>query len=186
MRVINSIPFTPAEIETYRQLIFANIVEGLRVLYTVIEDEGIECSEETIVCRVACIALTYVRTDASTQKAFSNIMEVHEIKDDEVYPAEYRAIFERVWNDSDVQKVILGQQVGLPDKYVRLDSLDSPLLRQLVSAYTSGLRYDDRIGDHLTKCSYPATLMSCPGSLSKIINPHHRSAMTPSLACCDG
>jgi hypothetical protein len=52
MRVINSIPFKPSEVETYRQLILANIVEGLRILYVVIEDEGIECSEETVVRRV--------------------------------------------------------------------------------------------------------------------------------------
>jgi hypothetical protein len=55
MRVINSIPFMPAEIENFRQRILANIVEGLGVLYAVIEDEGIECSEETIVRRVACV-----------------------------------------------------------------------------------------------------------------------------------
>lgn len=60
MRIINSIPFKPAEIETYRQLILANIVEGLRVLYAVIEEEGMECSEETIVRHVACVFHTPV------------------------------------------------------------------------------------------------------------------------------
>jgi hypothetical protein len=53
------------------------------------------------------------------QKAFSYIVDIPDIKDDEVYPAEYQAMFEQVWGDSDVQKaVILGKQVGLPDKYV--------------------------------------------------------------------
>jgi hypothetical protein len=60
MRVINSIPFKPSEIETYRQLILANMVEGLRILYAVIEDEGIECSEETVVSQVEGVFRTLV------------------------------------------------------------------------------------------------------------------------------
>lgn len=60
MRVINSIPFKPSEVETYRQLILVNIVEGLRMLYAVIEDEGIECSEETIVRHVASVFQMHV------------------------------------------------------------------------------------------------------------------------------
>jgi hypothetical protein len=118
VRVINSIPFKPSEIETYRQLILANIVEGLRILSAVIEDEGIECSEETVVRHVGGVlqALVFWHT---LQKAFTNIADIPDIRDEEVYPAEYRAMFEQVWSDSDVQKaIIVGKQVGLPDKYV--------------------------------------------------------------------
>jgi hypothetical protein len=70
MRVINSIPFKPSEIETYRQLILANIVEGLRVLYAVIEEEGIECSEETIVRHVARVFQTPVFSDIHCREHF--------------------------------------------------------------------------------------------------------------------
>jgi hypothetical protein len=53
------------------------------------------------------------------QKAFANIADIPDIKDEEVYPAEYQALFEQAWNDSDVQKAVLvGKQVGLPDTYV--------------------------------------------------------------------
>jgi hypothetical protein len=46
-------------------------------------------------------------------------VDIPDIKDEEVYPAEYQGMFEQVWSDSDVQKaVIVGKQVGLPDKYV--------------------------------------------------------------------
>lgn len=97
MRVINSMPFTQAEVETYRQLIFGNIVGGLQAVYELMEEEGIEPAEDTA-------------------RAFSEMQSVPDLKDHEVYPIKYKAIFEQVWGDADVQKaVILGQQTGLPD-----------------------------------------------------------------------
>lgn len=70
-------------------------------------------------CTSRCMRLPHTCALTHVQRAFSNILDIQDIKDEEVYPAEYQAMFEQLWSDSDVQKaVILGRQVGLPDKYV--------------------------------------------------------------------
>ena len=43
---------------------------------------------------------------------------IEDIKDHEPYPKKYEGIFQQVWSDPDVQKaVIVGRQIGLPEKY---------------------------------------------------------------------
>ncbi|KAJ6506852.1 guanine nucleotide binding protein, alpha subunit [Mycena sanguinolenta] len=45
MRLIHRVPFSPAEIESYRQLVFENLVRGLRYLLDAMEDMGLELPE---------------------------------------------------------------------------------------------------------------------------------------------
>lgn len=51
MRVINSIPWTPTEIESYRQIIWDNLIEGMVKIREVMEELSIQTSDENVVRR---------------------------------------------------------------------------------------------------------------------------------------
>ena len=49
MRVINSIPWSSTEIESYRQIIWVNLIEGMSRVRQVIDELSIQTSEDTVV-----------------------------------------------------------------------------------------------------------------------------------------
>jgi hypothetical protein len=49
MRVINSIPWSSTEIESYRQIIWANLIEGMTRVREVMDELNIETSEDNLV-----------------------------------------------------------------------------------------------------------------------------------------
>lgn len=50
MRIIHTVTWTPSEIESYRQLAFLNVLEGMRELLTAMRDElHVDVAEENVV-----------------------------------------------------------------------------------------------------------------------------------------
>ena len=48
MRLIHKVPFSPQEIENYRQLVFNNLTHGLQSLLEAMEDMNLEVTEENV------------------------------------------------------------------------------------------------------------------------------------------
>lgn len=46
MRLIHKVPFTAQEVEFYRQLVFNNITQGLRIVLEAMEDLEVEVEDE--------------------------------------------------------------------------------------------------------------------------------------------
>lgn len=46
MRLIHKVPFTPQEVEFYRQLVFNNITQGLRTVLEAMQDLELEVEDE--------------------------------------------------------------------------------------------------------------------------------------------
>lgn len=55
MRVIHNDKFTPQEIESYRQLVFSNIIRGLQMLVDALPSMGLTVSSEHA---VSCFAVS--------------------------------------------------------------------------------------------------------------------------------
>lgn len=53
MRLINSVPFTPLETEEFRQLIFANLIDGIRAIRRVMASCDIPTSDDMVVREVS-------------------------------------------------------------------------------------------------------------------------------------
>lgn len=49
MRVINSIPWSPTEIESYRQVIWDNLIDGMIRIRAVMDELNLETSEDNSV-----------------------------------------------------------------------------------------------------------------------------------------
>ena len=48
MRLIHRVPFSAAEIENYRQLVFNNLTQGMKYLLDSMDDMGIPLSDESM------------------------------------------------------------------------------------------------------------------------------------------
>ncbi|PVF97735.1 guanine nucleotide binding protein, alpha subunit [Serendipita vermifera] len=109
IRLINSIPFTSEEVETFRHRIFANLVDGMRLVRNILDESDLSCSDET-------------------WRILEELDSAPEIADNQPYPQEYLGIFKTLWHDPDVQKgLLLGKQLALPDNYFNnLDRLFEP------------------------------------------------------------
>ena len=105
MRLIHKVPFSPAEIEHYRQLVFDNITRGLRYLLDAMEDMELKVSEEN-------------------EKHLELIDGVRDIKDGEPFPTTYYEPLRSLWADENVQKAwSRGNEAALPEKCVLINSL---------------------------------------------------------------
>jgi hypothetical protein len=67
IRLINSIPFSSEEVETFRHRIFANMVDGMRLVRNILDESDVSCSDETWVrgalCAEICLGCTEDDTD---------------------------------------------------------------------------------------------------------------------------
>ena len=101
MRLVHHVPFTRDEIESYRQLIWLNITDGLRRALRRMHSSGSFVSDEN-------------------RELYHGLNErSDDLKDDERFPQEYRHPIEWLWTDPNVQAVYRsGNELGLPDKYV--------------------------------------------------------------------
>ncbi|KAG9104676.1 hypothetical protein FRC06_000062 [Ceratobasidium sp. 370] len=98
MRVIHNDQFTPQEIESYRQLVFSNIVRGLQMLLD---------------------ALPKLDSSISPQNAplVALIRSTPELRDDEPYPEQLLQPLQAIWGDPQVQQGWLrANEVALPEK----------------------------------------------------------------------
>lgn len=100
MRLIHKIPFTPNEVESYRQLVFNNLTHGLKYLLDAMEDMGLEVTPENV---------DYVEM----------IENAADIRDGEPFPTSFMGPLQSLWADPMVQKAWeRGNEAALPEKYV--------------------------------------------------------------------
>lgn len=98
MRLIHKVPFSPQEIESFRQLVFDNITRGLRYLLDAMDDFEIKVSEANI---------TNVEI----------VDSVKDIGDGEAFPTQYIEPLKALWADPNVQRAYeRGNEAALPEK----------------------------------------------------------------------
>ncbi|KAG8686153.1 hypothetical protein FRC09_014307, partial [Ceratobasidium sp. 395] len=97
MRVIHNDKFTTQEIESYRQLVFNNIIRGMQMLIE---------------------SLPILDLSVSPQNAplLDVVRGTHELRDGEPYPEQLLEPLQSIWNDSQVQQGWLrANEVALPE-----------------------------------------------------------------------
>lgn len=98
MRLIHRVPFTPAEIEHYRKLIFENLTRGLRSVLDAMVEMGLVVSPEN---------MSYV----------SMIDDIPDLGDGEPFPPEYQTALRTLWEDENLRKAWnRGNEAALPEK----------------------------------------------------------------------
>ena len=98
MRVIHEVPFSPTEVEHYRQTIFDNLTKGLRYLLEAMTNMELAVQSE----------------NAQYTELLENAAIVQE---GEPFPLEYREPLKRVWDDPNVQTALQrGNEAALPEK----------------------------------------------------------------------
>ncbi|RDB27427.1 Guanine nucleotide-binding protein alpha-2 subunit [Hypsizygus marmoreus] len=112
MRLIHKLPFSPQEIESYRQLTFENLTRGLKYLLDAMEDMELKVSEPNI---------SYVDL----------IENASDLRDGEPFPMEYYQPLKSLWEDPNVQKAWeRGNEAALPENllyfFSSLDRLFDP------------------------------------------------------------
>ncbi|EJT99100.1 heterotrimeric G protein alpha subunit 4 [Dacryopinax primogenitus] len=97
MRLIHRVPFTDNEIESFRQLVFQNLLEGMRLL--------LEAAE-----------LLDIKIGPEQQDNIAMIEHAADLRDDQAFPPEYLEPLHTLWNDSNIQKTYeRGNEVALPE-----------------------------------------------------------------------
>ncbi|KAF9009128.1 heterotrimeric G-protein alpha subunit, GPA2-like protein [Hymenopellis radicata] len=112
MRLIHRVPFSPQEIESYRQLTFENVTRGLKYLLDAMEDMELQVLEEN----VAHVAM---------------VEGAEDLRDGEPFPKEFHQPLQSLWDDPNVQKAwARGNEAALPENllyfYSALDRLFDP------------------------------------------------------------
>ncbi|TEB29259.1 heterotrimeric G-protein alpha subunit, GPA2-like protein [Coprinellus micaceus] len=112
MRLIHKVPFSPQEVEQYRQLIFDNLTRGMGYLLESMEDMDLRVSDEN-------------------EEYVDLIMSARDIKDSEPFPMTYYKPFKALWSDPYVQQTWLrGNEAALPENlnyfFSSLDRLFDP------------------------------------------------------------
>jgi len=98
MRLIHKVPFSPQEIENYRQLVFNNLTYGLRYVLEAMEDMELEVADDNV-------------------KYLEMMAEVTDLPDGEPFPAHYLEPLRALWTDVNVQKACSrGNEAALPEK----------------------------------------------------------------------
>lgn len=99
MRLIHSQPFSPQEIESYRQLVFNNLTQGMKYLLESMEDMELMVTERNEHC------IPY-------------IMDARDIRDQEPYPQDYLEPLQTLWADDGVKAAwARANEAALPEKY---------------------------------------------------------------------
>lgn len=102
MRLAHGLLLSSHEIESYRQLIFLNLTQGLKCVIDAMESMGLEVSPEN--------------------RHLAPILDsARPIGDDECFPIEYRDVLKRLWEDRNVQAAYArANEAGLPYKCAAL------------------------------------------------------------------
>jgi len=97
MRLIHKVPFSSQEIESYRQLVFENLIQGLRYILEAMEVMDLKVAEDHI---------PYV----------DMVENAHDLRDGEPFPMAYYEPLKSLWNDSNVQQAYSrGNEAALPE-----------------------------------------------------------------------
>ncbi|GBE78577.1 Guanine nucleotide-binding protein alpha-2 subunit [Sparassis crispa] len=97
MRLIHRVPFSTQEVESFRQLVFNNLTQGIKYLLDSMEDMGLEVSEEN-------------------RSYLSLVDDAADLRDGEPFPPAYYEPLKRLWEDPSVQKAWdRGNEAAIPD-----------------------------------------------------------------------
>ncbi|EGN94194.1 hypothetical protein SERLA73DRAFT_188809 [Serpula lacrymans var. lacrymans S7.3] len=112
MRLIHRVPFSPGEIESYRQLVFNNLTTGMNYLFEAMEDMDLEPSEDV---------MSHVEL----------VRNAVDIRDWEPFPADYFEPLRCLWDDPNIQKAYeRGNEAAIPENlsyfYPDLERLFEP------------------------------------------------------------
>jgi guanine nucleotide-binding protein subunit alpha, other len=100
MRLIHSVPFSAQERESYRQLIFNNLTEGMKYLLDAMEEMDLKLSE-------------------ANEQYYDLVANARDIRDHEAYPNDFYEPLKALWLDPGVQSAWeRGNEAALPEKYV--------------------------------------------------------------------
>lgn len=102
MRLIHRIPFSPQEVETFRQLVFNNLTHGLKYLLDAMEDMDLAVSPRN--------------------RLYVELVEgANDLRDGEIFPQQFYKPLRQLWNDLSVQQAWeRGNEAALPEKYASL------------------------------------------------------------------
>ncbi|KAF5339343.1 hypothetical protein D9611_009809 [Ephemerocybe angulata] len=112
MRLIHKVPFTPQEIESYRQLVFDNLTRGMAYLLESMEDMDLKVMEES-------------------EQYVDLIIGARDLRDSEPFPMSYYKPFKVLWSDCHVRQAWQrGNEAALPENlnyfFSSLDRLFDP------------------------------------------------------------
>ncbi|KEP52295.1 guanine nucleotide-binding protein alpha-2 subunit [Rhizoctonia solani 123E] len=97
MRILHNVEFTPQEIESYRQLVFNNIVRGAVMLVDALPVMKLQLSPEN-------------------QRFAETLRNINDLQDGEVYPEELLQPLQDFWGDAGAQEGWLrANEVALPE-----------------------------------------------------------------------
>ncbi|GAA5858824.1 hypothetical protein JCM1840_006574 [Sporobolomyces johnsonii] len=114
--VIHLSGFTQGETESYRQAIFVNVRDAMKACFAVMDEEGIDFSDFSLM-------------------AFREVVELApDLRDGEPFPADLLMPLATLWNDRGLRMAITrGNEATLPENmpyfYAELDRLFSPQYR---------------------------------------------------------
>ncbi|KAI0344010.1 heterotrimeric G protein alpha subunit 4 [Trametopsis cervina] len=112
MRLIHKVPFSPQEVESYRQLVFNNLTHGLKYVLDAMVDMDLDVSEDN-------------------QQYVPMIEDAQDIRDGQPFPEDYLEPLRRLWEDENLQKCWKrANEAALPDNlsyfFGELDRLFDP------------------------------------------------------------
>ncbi|KAG8835769.1 hypothetical protein FRC17_001163 [Serendipita sp. 399] len=115
MRLIHQVGFSPQEIESYRQLVFNNLVHGMRLV-------------------LESMSIFSLDVEPANSHYVPLIEGAPDLKDGEPFPLYYRGPLQALWEDKGVQRALLrGNEVALPENlkyfYPQLDRFFDPSYR---------------------------------------------------------
>ena len=100
MRLIHKVPFTPEEIESYRQLVFNNLTHGIKYVLDAMENMELKVSEENM-------------------PHIDSIENASDIRDGEAFPRRFYDPLKSLWLDPNVKQAwSRGNEAALPEKCV--------------------------------------------------------------------
>ena len=105
MRLIHRVPFSPQEVESYRQLVFNNLTHGMKYVLDAMDEMELSVLPEN-------------------EDFVQMVIDAADLKDGEPFPKDYYEPLKRLWEDPNVQKAWeRGNEAALPDKCVCLPAV---------------------------------------------------------------
>ncbi|EPS99657.1 hypothetical protein FOMPIDRAFT_1024123 [Fomitopsis schrenkii] len=100
MRLIHRVPFSPQEVESYRQLVFNNLTHGMKYVIDAMDEMELSVLPDH-------------------EDFIQMVIDAADLKDGEPFPMDYYDPLKKLWEDPNVQKAWeRGNEAALPDNLV--------------------------------------------------------------------